>query len=34
MAGAGVLSMSMAGRHHTELAQSSAKYILSQPFDQ
>lgn len=34
MAGAGVLSMSLAGRHDSEMAQHSAAYILSQQFDQ
>lgn len=34
MAGAGVLSMSLAGRHHSEMAQNAARYILRQPFDQ
>ena len=34
MAGAGVLSLSLAGRHNSEMAQSSARYILSKPFDQ
>lgn len=34
MAGAGVLSMSMAGKHGTDMAQTAAKYILQRPFDQ
>lgn len=34
MAGAGVLSMSMAGKHGTDMAQTAAKYILRRPFDQ
>ena len=34
MAGAGVLSMSMAGKHDTDMAQAAAKYILRRPFDQ
>ncbi len=34
MAGAGVLSMSMAGKHDTDMAQAAAKYILQRPFDQ
>lgn len=34
MAGAGVLSMAIAGKHHTEMAQNAAEYILRQPFDQ
>lgn len=34
MAGAGLLSMSMAGKHDTDMAQSAAKFILKRPFDQ
>ena len=34
MAGAGVLSMSMAGKHGTDMAQTAAKFILRRPFDQ
>ncbi len=34
MAGAGVLSMSMAGKHDTDMAQTAAKYILRRPFTQ
>ena len=34
MAGAGVLSMSLAGEHHSEQAETAARYILKRPFDQ
>ena len=34
MAGAGVLSMSLAGEHHSEQAVNAARYILKKPFDQ
>ncbi|MCA9092473.1 MAG: hypothetical protein KDA68_03225 [Planctomycetaceae bacterium] len=34
MAGAGVLSMAMAGMHQTEMAQEAARFILKYPFDQ
>jgi hypothetical protein len=34
MAGAGVLSMSLAGKHQSEIAKNAAKFILRQPFDQ
>lgn len=34
MAGAGVLSMSLAGKHQSEIAKNAAQYILRQPFDQ
>ena len=34
MAGAGVLSMSLAGEHHSEQAENAARYILKRPFDQ
>ena len=34
MAGAGALSLSLSGEHHSELAQNAAKHILKLPFDQ
>jgi hypothetical protein len=34
MAGAGLLSLSLAGEHHSEIAKNAANYILKQPFDQ
>ncbi len=34
MAGAGALSLSLSGEHHSELAQNAARYILKRPFDQ
>lgn len=34
MAGAGVLSMALAGKHQSEMAQNASRYILRQPFDQ
>ena len=34
MAGAGALSLSLAGEHDSEVAQNAAKYILKRPFDQ
>lgn len=34
MAGAGVLSMAMAGKHHTQMATNAAEFILRQPYDQ
>jgi hypothetical protein len=34
MAGAGLLSLSLAGEHHSDFAKNAANYILKQPFDQ
>lgn len=34
MAGAGTLSLALSGEHHSELAESAARYILKRPFDQ
>jgi hypothetical protein len=34
MAGAGVLSLALAGQHQSEMAQNAAEAILRQPFDQ
>lgn len=34
MAGAGVLSMAMTGKHHTKMATNAADFILRQPYDQ
>ena len=34
MAGAGALSLSLSGDHHSELAQNAANHILKHPFDQ
>ena len=33
MSGAGILSLALAGEHHTEMVQSAGKWILSQSFD-
>ncbi|HOI56228.1 MAG TPA: terpene cyclase/mutase family protein [Phycisphaerae bacterium] len=33
MAGAGILSLSMAGRHDTQLAREAGDWLLAQPFD-
>ncbi len=33
MAGAGILSLSLAGKHDTKMAHRAAKYILDHPFD-
>jgi hypothetical protein len=32
MAGAGILSLSLSGNHHSEFAQNAATYLLSKPF--
>lgn len=34
MAGAAVLSLALAGEHHTDIAQGTADYLLKHPFDQ
>lgn len=34
MAGAGVVSMALAGKHHSDIAQNASLYILNQPFNQ
>lgn len=34
MAGAGMLSLSMAGEHQTQMARNTAQFILDRPFDQ
>ena len=34
MAGAGILSLSLAGKHNTDMAKSAAAWLLKRPFDQ
>ena len=34
MAGAGILALSLAGQHHTEMAQKTGDWLLQRPFTQ